>query len=1023
MNMIMGPNGTGKSTIVAAIALGLGANPSVLGRSKNPTDFIKYNEGHASIELVLKCERPESDKSRGYVVIKRVMNRVSESECDSDFFINGNASSQRAVVQLASELGAQITNLCQFLPQDKVSEFAQMSPAQMLVATMAAAASEETCLQHTKLIDIRKNDRKVEEALEKDLKEKEMNQRVLEGLKTQMLRAKERESRLKKIALMEKKLPWLQYQRDRQRFIDFKATRDRLRKELEAATMETNQELGNRIESATSRVKDAEKKQKTSGKRLQTSRMEIEKLSENVSGLSVSIQSKKRDILRERGSRDKMREECANLRAEITKLEEAIHQAQNRITAPATDPEVLNREIQQINKEIGRYDSKIDELNTKEEEIATYSKRLRDIEVRTASQISNSSSGKAQRLEALSRINPAAFSAYNWLEKNRDKFYCPVIGPLGLEFSVKDEKMSRAVESVISRSILVSFVCVDARDQENFLNVCEKMNWPINCVLLQNYSKQMRPSACPWSKTELNRLGFDCVVLDLLDASVEVQVALCELSKVHLIPVALNSGSKINLLACEKVDNLMKFVSSESFFEIKKSRYNNRDVAARSAPLKPGFILSTDVGSQSELVKLREKVTAVRADLNSEQQKMRQVLEEKNGLIASIERLRSRQTECNQLHNASLNEKAALKRDIIKKEQKRSHLRELSQSISTNDHEAELLRELSDMILTRNDQIVEIGIKIKSLSQNSLKSRLEWMKKECDVAELDQLLALLNIKQAQHAALRESVRAAEIEAEEAKEQAQTSLKIAEIDQITEDIKAAFAALPEDLSELQTLIASERVQFRAAGSGDRFGETDQERLEATIHVLKELELKITENSARMESVRNELQEVARLWRGSIDEMISKVNSNFSRFFQKIGCRGEVCLIVPTEETDFDRYELAIRVSFRASEELQRLTAFRQSGGEKSVSTILYLLSLQELSKSPFRVVDEINQGMDVENERKVHSLIVDTATRGNESNQNTSGAQYFLITPKLLTGLQYHPKMHILCIYNGPGVLN
>ena len=38
----------------------------------------------------------------------------------------------------------------------------------------------------------------------------------------------------------------------------------------------------------------------------------------------------------------------------------------------------------------------------------------------------------------------------------------------------------------------------------------------------------------------------------------------------------------------------------------------------------------------------------------------------------------------------------------------------------------------------------------------------------------------------------------------------------------------------------------------------------------------------------------------------------------------------------------------------------LTPFHQSGGERSVSTMLYLMALQELTKCPFRVVDEINQ---------------------------------------------------------------
>lgn len=36
----------------------------------------------------------------------------------------------------------------------------------------------------------------------------------------------------------------------------------------------------------------------------------------------------------------------------------------------------------------------------------------------------------------------------------------------------------------------------------------------------------------------------------------------------------------------------------------------------------------------------------------------------------------------------------------------------------------------------------------------------------------------------------------------------------------------------------------------------------------------------------------------------------------------------------------------------------------------MSTILYLIALQDVTVTPFRVVDEINQGMDPINERKV-----------------------------------------------------
>jgi structural maintenance of chromosomes protein 5 len=97
--------------------------------------------------------------------------------------------------------------------------------------------------------------------------------------------------------------------------------------------------------------------------------------------------------------------------------------------------------------------------------------------------------------------------------------------------------------------------------------------------------------------------------------------------------------------------------------------------------------------------------------------------------------------------------------------------------------------------------------------------------------------------------------------------------------------------------------------------------------------------------------------------------------------------------------------------RQNETLQQLDQHRQSGGERAVSTIFYLMALQSMAQAPFRVVDEINQGMDPRNERMVHERMVEIACR-----EHTS--QYFLITPKLLTGLRYDPRMRVLCIASG-----
>ena len=80
----------------------------------------------------------------------------------------------------------------------------------------------------------------------------------------------------------------------------------------------------------------------------------------------------------------------------------------------------------------------------------------------------------------------------------------------------------------------------------------------------------------------------------------------------------------------------------------------------------------------------------------------------------------------------------------------------------------------------------------------------------------------------------------------------------------------------------------------------------------------------------------------------------------------------------------------------------------------------------MARTPFSLVDEINQvsalfspnvgltrkGMDQRSERNVHNQLVGVTCA-------PDAGQYFLITPKLLTNLDYNKRMKILIVNNGP----
>lgn len=115
---------------------------------------------------------------------------------------------------------------------------------------------------------------------------------------------------------------------------------------------------------------------------------------------------------------------------------------------------------------------------------------------------------------------------------------------------------------------------------------------------------------------------------------------------------------------------------------------------------------------------------------------------------------------------------------------------------------------------------------------------------------------------------------------------------------------------------------------------------------------------------------------------------------------MNCAGEVELIRASDH-DYENYGIEIRVKYRSSEQLRPLDRFVQSGGERAVAIAVYSLSLQHLSQVPFRCVDEINQGMDPNNERRVFEMLVNIVARPEQSQVMDKKSHQFNYFPKYL----------------------
>ena len=151
---------------------------------------------------------------------------------------------------------------------------------------------------------------------------------------------------------------------------------------------------------------------------------------------------------------------------------------------------------------------------------------------------------------------------------------------------------------------------------------------------------------------------------------------------------------------------------------------------------------------------------------------------------------------------------------------------------------------------------------------------------------------------------------------------------------------------------QAQAALEEVQQRIQGVHEdvnvfRNFEAKQSLAERTQQQLDEL-------TTGKEQKRRDMMHLAEPWETALEKVLNKVDKRFSKYMKELGCVGEVHLRKGAENEDdeepkFEDYGVEIKVSFRDGVPPSVLSAQVQSGGERAVSTIMYLMAMQV---SPF-----------------------------------------------------------------------
>jgi len=145
----------------------------------------------------------------------------------------GKTATYKSVQQLMKSFSIQIDNLCQFLPQDRVAEFAALDPVNLLRETQRAAAKPEVLEWHEALQEIGKEQKALKVQHDADtstLVNLESRQRALEP---DVARLRERRDVLREIEMHARAKPFARYRVSRTVAHTAKARHKELEREFE----------------------------------------------------------------------------------------------------------------------------------------------------------------------------------------------------------------------------------------------------------------------------------------------------------------------------------------------------------------------------------------------------------------------------------------------------------------------------------------------------------------------------------------------------------------------------------------------------------------------------------------------------------------------------------------------------------------------------------------------------------------------------------------------------------------------
>ncbi|XP_059692622.1 structural maintenance of chromosomes protein 5 isoform X2 [Haemorhous mexicanus] len=877
LNVVVGANGTGKSSIVCAICLGLAGKPSFLGRADKIGLFVKQGCMKGTVEIEL-CKSPEN------IFITREIHVMNNT---SVWFLNGKPATLKAVEEQIAEFNIQVDNLCQFLPQDKVGEFTKLSKTELLEATEKSIGSPEMYQFHCELKNFREKERELESLCrEKTASLEKMKQRV-ERYKQDVERYHECKRHVDLIEMLERKRPWVEYENVREQHEEVKQCRNQVKKELKS--------LREVQAPWTRKIQEAEENLNNLDMKTRDNTAEIRNISQKCKEKQDALEMKDKQIEEINQAFRMKKDEETNRQKKIHQTQKIIEEWQNELNTMAVcenlQPQIdaVNTELKKLQDEKANIDNDVSDLRAEKNNQEREEKRIID----RLGQLNNIMHMKEENLKMRFRDT---HSALMWLRNNKDKFKKQTCEPMMLEINMKDSRLAKYVENHISSNDMRAFVFECQEDMETFLvEVRDRQKLRVNAVCAPAESCAENLPSIPIE--ELHRYGFYSYLRELFDAPSPVMNYLCYQYRIHDVPVGTQKTRDMIERIIQET-SLRQIYTAEERYIIKVSSYTKQTISSNTCLKEAQYLTSSvDTEERGQLENQRQDISNTLKSLDArltalfERQKLldhkdNKLRQEKKALLERGNRRRQLESKIGVKYD-SLRQ---LEQDAIDLEKEFQLANVKIKEI--NKQKAELVTELMHLIkriIPLNVDKVDLAFQMTRVTAEKNRLQSEYKAGTVQLRAAQQRFHELdNRKQLLYEKCKELMK-----------EAQHICRLGPDQDFPEEFKVAFQTLPNTLEEIDAFLNEEKTRAScftglSASVVEEYNKQTQE--------IQQLTEYLEEKKNELNNYKQNISQVKEKWLNLLKVMIEQINGKFSKFFSSMQCVGEVDLHTENEGMD-------------------------------------------------------------------------------------------------------------------------